>query len=434
MARNKSYREPEDSFNEMGVPALNSRIAADAAISGEQSFNEAVMNAYQNVKDGIADDLKRKEEERLREEERKEDPVRYQMSSAHQSYMTDFDSLLNGLESRAEEYRKEHEAYQKGARSRALISGIGDSISSLANLIGVGNWASNQKQEYQAPKVAADAERERKEHHIRMDGIRDRMDRLKANESKARLAMSMGLAEYDAKRRAEMEAASAAAAKAQQEQDRWEAQERSKENRFNAEMQFNRDQAANKAEQDRQDRELQRERYEREEEGRNRRHQAEMDLRRDLASGKGRTGGATGAGSGSRGKSDDYFKFSYYDKNGETRTLEIDKESLAESGRRNYQVLRDDIASSYGFADYNDYLNRSKDRKDDIMKTLSDSAKSELKELSEDFSTEEINRIVDKYGTRSPNFMGLLESSASNVTKKNAQEKKEAKSNFDDIF
>ena len=434
MTQKKLYRDPEDGFNDMGVPALNSRIASDAAIADKPSFHESVLNEYHKIKDDIADEVRRQDDERREAEERAADPVRYQMSSANKAYIADYDSLLDSLESRAAAYRRENEAYQKGARSRAIISGIGDSISSLANLIGVANWASNQKQQYQTPKIVDEAKRKRDEYMKKMDGIRSRMDRLKANESKAKLAMSMGLAEYDAKRRAEMEAASAAASRARQEQDRWEAQERSKENRFNAEMQFNRDQAANKAEQDRQDRELQRERYKREEEGRNRRHQAEMDLRRDLASGKGRTGGAAGSGSGSRGKSDDYFKFSYYDKNGGTRTLEIDKESLAESGRRNYQVLRDDIASSYGFADYNDYLNRSKDRKDDIMKTLSDSAKSELKELSEDFSTEEINRIVDKYGTRSPNFMGLLESSASNVTKKNAQEKKEAKSNFDDIF
>lgn len=409
MARNKSYREPEDSFNEMGVQVLNSRIAADAAASGKPSLGESVASIYRKVRDGIDDDLKRQEEERSREEERKDDPVRYRMSSAYQSDIKDYDSLLNSLEARAEEYRREHETYQKGARSRAVISGIGDSISSLANLIGVGNWASNQKQEYQSPRVAADAERERREHQIRMDGIRDRMDRLKDREREARLAMSLGLAEYDVRRRAEKEAADAAAAKAAADNLRWAAEESARQGRHEDEMELARQRERRLAQEGR------------EKAGAARQYRERESFRKDYG---------------------EPVDFSYYGEDGKRRTISIGKLSLEETGRRNYDVLRDEIAKSYGFDDFSDYRNQLAESRRGKIDGLSESGAEELRELSNDFDEDQISRLVDKYGVRSPRFMALLEGSAGNYA--NAPVVSEERSRFssssssassdDDIF
>lgn len=224
MAEKDNKNRLPDAQDPVGI--LPPTYVAEEAIRYKPTFNEVVMEAAKTIdRDGAITQAVRQaaaeQEERGKENELDaQDPVRHGMEAVYSQRAADYDSILSSLEARAAEARQKNDAYQKGARSRAVISGIGEAVSSLANLIGVGNWASNQKPGKVTSSIVRDAERARMDYERKIDDINDRLDRLRDNESEMRLAMSLGLMKYDAKRRAEQAAAAREDAKWLADQDR----------------------------------------------------------------------------------------------------------------------------------------------------------------------------------------------------------------------
>lgn len=75
------------------------------------------------------------------------------------------------------------------------ISGLGDTLSSLANLVGVANKASNQVQTYNSSKVVEKAEAARKARKLEMDDLSKRQDEMKARLLELQAAGSLREAE-----------------------------------------------------------------------------------------------------------------------------------------------------------------------------------------------------------------------------------------------
>ena len=349
------------------MPAVDTHLVADASRNNRQ---EAYRNAYDNISSdaGYQESLKNIG-----------NPARAGVADAYQTAVNSFDSLIDRWQSRSKEASRKNELEQRNARSRAVITGIGETLSSLANLIGVGNWASSQPQNLVSPGIVEGAERARKEYQIRMDDINERLDRLKTDQDRARMSMKLGLAEYDAQVARDKAKADALAAKIKAEQEEAAAR-RTQDERFHD------DEMALEREKIKSNRNI---------------AQAKIDAQKEKEN-KERQRSVYG----------DPINLSYYGEDGKTRSVTIGSKSLEETGRRNYDVLRDEIAESYGFNSYQDYLDQIANSRRGRIKGLSDSASKDLKELSNDFDKDEIQRLVDKYGVKAPRFMSLIEASA----------------------
>lgn len=104
---------------------------------------------------------------------------------------------------RAEKQQLDEEA-QKRADAYRYISGIGDAISGVANLVGTTQGAANQTQHYNAPEVIQKAEASRKERKLEMDQLNERIRELKAQKGALASTRELKLGEQRAKHAAEL--------------------------------------------------------------------------------------------------------------------------------------------------------------------------------------------------------------------------------------
>lgn len=103
---------------------------------------------------------------------------------------------------RAEQQQLDEKA-QKRANAYRYITGIGDAISGIANLVGTAHGAANQEQHYNAPAVIQKAEASRKERKLEMDKLNERLRELKAQKDALAATKEMKLGEQRAKYAAE---------------------------------------------------------------------------------------------------------------------------------------------------------------------------------------------------------------------------------------
>ncbi len=95
------------------------------------------------------------------------------------------------------------ETAQKRADAYRYITGIGDAISGIANLVGTAHGAANQEQHYNAPAVIQMAEASRKERKLEMEQLNERLRELKAQKGALAATKEMKLGEQRAKHAAE---------------------------------------------------------------------------------------------------------------------------------------------------------------------------------------------------------------------------------------
>ena len=88
---------------------------------------------------------------------------------------------------------------QKREKAYRYISGLGDTISSLANLVGTAHGASNQNQTYNSHAVVQKAEEARKARKLEMDDLSKRLDEMKARQRDMQAAGSLKEAELKAR-------------------------------------------------------------------------------------------------------------------------------------------------------------------------------------------------------------------------------------------
>lgn len=132
---------------------------------------------------------------------------------------------LGEITSKIETMQREAEANDETARRREnamrYISGLGDTLSSVANLIGVAKGASNQNQTYNSHAVVQKAEEARKARKLEIDDLSKRLDEMLARQRELKAAGSLKEAEIAARQAKELAAQEAAARKAAIEEDRY---------------------------------------------------------------------------------------------------------------------------------------------------------------------------------------------------------------------
>lgn len=88
--------------------------------------------------------------------------------------------IVGDIQSKIDIAKAKDETAQKRENAYRYISGLGDTLSSLANLVGVANKASNQQQTYNSNAVVQKAEEARKARKIEMDDLSKRADEMQA--------------------------------------------------------------------------------------------------------------------------------------------------------------------------------------------------------------------------------------------------------------
>lgn len=116
---------------------------------------------------------------------------------------TAMDKVLEEAEILRAEKQQLDETAQKRANAYRYITGIGDAISGIANLVGTAHGAANQTQHYNAPEVIQKAEASRKERKLEMDQLNERLRELKAQKGALAATKEMKLGEQRAKYAAE---------------------------------------------------------------------------------------------------------------------------------------------------------------------------------------------------------------------------------------
>ena len=109
----------------------------------------------------------------------------------------DIQSQMNVAKVKDEEAQKKENAYR-------YISGLGDTISSLANLVGTTHGAANQQQVYNSHAVVQKAEEARKARKLEMDDLSKRQDEMKARLRDLKASGSLKEAEVAAANAKEM--------------------------------------------------------------------------------------------------------------------------------------------------------------------------------------------------------------------------------------
>ncbi len=103
--------------------------------------------------------------------------------------------IVGDIQSKIDVAKAKDETAQKRENAYRYISGLGDTLSSLANLVGVANKASNQQQTYNSNAVVQKAEEARKARKLEMDDLSKRMDEMKTRERELKAAGSLAEAQ-----------------------------------------------------------------------------------------------------------------------------------------------------------------------------------------------------------------------------------------------
>lgn len=103
--------------------------------------------------------------------------------------------IVGDIQSKIDVAKAKDETAQKRENAFRYISGLGDTLSSLANLVGVANKASNQQQTYNSNAVVQKAEEARKARKIEMDDLSKRADEMQARLREMKAAGSLNEAQ-----------------------------------------------------------------------------------------------------------------------------------------------------------------------------------------------------------------------------------------------
>lgn len=135
--------------------------------------------------------------------------------------------IVGDIQSKIDVAKAKDETAQKRENAYRYISGLGDTLSSLANLVGVANKASNQQQTYNSHAVVQKAEEARKARKIEMDDLSKRADEMQARLRDMKAAGSLSEAQMGVQHqkeqmalKAQQEARELAAAKTAYEQQK----------------------------------------------------------------------------------------------------------------------------------------------------------------------------------------------------------------------
>lgn len=125
------------------------------------------------------------------------------INNSYGAQETAMSKILEEAETLRAEKQQLDETAQKREKAYRYITGIGDAISGVANLVGTAHGAANQEQHYNAPAVIQKAEASRKERKLEMEQLNERLRELKAQKGALAATKEMKLGEQRAKHAAE---------------------------------------------------------------------------------------------------------------------------------------------------------------------------------------------------------------------------------------
>lgn len=129
--------------------------------------------------------------------------------------------ITSEIEAKQKESVAKDETALKREKAMRYISGLGDTLSSIANLVGTAHGASNQNQTYNSHAVVQKAEEARKARKIEIDALNDRLNEMLARQRELKAAGNLKAAEVAARQAKEQAALQAQQAAANTESDRY---------------------------------------------------------------------------------------------------------------------------------------------------------------------------------------------------------------------
>ena len=103
--------------------------------------------------------------------------------------------IISAANAKMKEAQQKDEKARKRENAFRYISGLGDTLSSVANLVGTANDASHQQQKYNSHEVVRKAEEARKARKLEMDDLSKRLDEMKTRQMELKAAGSLKEAE-----------------------------------------------------------------------------------------------------------------------------------------------------------------------------------------------------------------------------------------------
>lgn len=117
------------------------------------------------------------------------------VGKAYGAQLGGYNQFIGEVKKKQDELNAKDETAQRKENAYRYITGIGDAISGVANLVGTAHGAANQTQEYNAPGVMAKAEEMRKARKLEMDTLNARLDELRAQRTALQGEMDLKLGE-----------------------------------------------------------------------------------------------------------------------------------------------------------------------------------------------------------------------------------------------
>lgn len=173
--------------NQTSATTASSEDAGGITVSDEQI--KLLEDQYEGIRQGINDSYEAQQEA---------------LRSAYETQETAMGQLISEAETLRGQKQALDEKAQKREKAYRYISGIGDAISGVANLVGTAHGAANQTQHYNAPEVIQKAEASRKERKLEMDKLKERLDELSAQKTALRSARELQAGELSGKKAAEL--------------------------------------------------------------------------------------------------------------------------------------------------------------------------------------------------------------------------------------
>ena len=112
--------------------------------------------------------------------------------------------IVGDIQSKIDVAKTKDETSQKRENAYRYISGLGDTLSSLANLVGVANNAANQQQTYNSNAVVQKAEEARKARKIELDDLSNRLGEMQARLRDMKAAGSLNEAQMGVQHQKEL--------------------------------------------------------------------------------------------------------------------------------------------------------------------------------------------------------------------------------------
>ena len=112
--------------------------------------------------------------------------------------------IIGDIQTKINAAKQTDEAALRRENAFRYISGLGDTLASVANLVGTAHGAANQNQKYNSHAVVQKAEEARKARKIEMDDLSKRLDEMTARQRDLRAAGSLEAAKMKAAQDKEM--------------------------------------------------------------------------------------------------------------------------------------------------------------------------------------------------------------------------------------